>query len=132
MNKFTKGILSLGITLSILAGATGVTAFAAQKTDKKEGEINHYYTVGSSSIEDLYASAYTSYGNNGSVYLSSTLDYIDLNLLKTYSETKTRGHYRSASLDYRLHSHCRTIRITSQHDVYGFDQHWNAKTTVVR
>ena len=133
MNKFTKAILSAGLALSILAGAGGVTAFAARKTDRKEGEINHFYTVGSSSIEDLYASAYTSFGNNGdSVTLTTTLDYVDLIVMKPYTETKISGHYRSTSLDYRLHSHCRTLRLRSHHEVRAFGQFWSANTDVIR
>ena len=131
MNKFTKAILSAGLALSILAGA-GATAFAARKTDTKRGKIEDYTTRGSSSIEDLYASAYTSYDDTGSVYLRTTLNYIDLNLLKSYTETKSGSYYNYKFLDFRLHSHCRTLRLRSHHDVYALGQHWEADTDIIR
>ena len=132
MNKFTKGILSLGIALSILAGATGVTAFAASKTDKKSGSIGSNYTSGSSTIDDRTASAYTSFGNNGTVSVNSTYDYVRLSDVKGFTSTRSNGHYHSTSVSFSVGENYRSVKIKSDHYVAGSGQTWTAKTSVIR
>ena len=70
MNKFTKGILSLGLALSILAGAAG-TALA----DTKDGSLGGSKTYAASTISKYSAYVSTSFTGSGTV--SNDFFYFD-------------------------------------------------------
>ena len=98
MNKLGKRILSLGLVLSIVCGIGSISVFAAPSVS---GSINGYTTKGVSSITYGGGSAYTSYGTNGEVTVTSTYHYINYINLNSDSSTKRKGHYNYVGCLFR-------------------------------
>ena len=126
MNKFTKGILSLGLALSIIVGGAA-TAFA----DSKSGSINGYYTTGSSYVTYNSGSAGTSFGSNGSVAVNSTYSYVNVNTLATGSTSRNNGHYKYASVSFSAPKNCRSVKVSSSHSVTAYGQSWSTTTSAI-
>ena len=126
MNKFTKGILSLGLALSILVGGAA-TAFAGSKS----GQVNGHNTTGSSSITSNSGSAGTSLSGSGTVVVTSTYSYVNINSLTTGSTSRTKGHYNYASVSFSAPKNSRSVKVLSSHHVSAYDQDWGTNTSAV-
>lgn len=125
MNKFTKGILSLGIALSILAGATGVTAFAA---NYQSATVAGYGVVCKSDIKYSTATAYTTYGNYASVSVESTYRYCNTSTGVSGRKSNGTGSNKSASLSFKAPSNNKSVSISSTHKVSAGGQYWSTNT----
>lgn len=126
MNKLGKRILSLGLVLSIVCGIGSISVFAASSVS---GSINGYTTKGVSSITYSGGSAYTSYGTNGEVTVTSTYHYINYINLNSGSSTKRKGHTNYAQVDFSAPSNCRSNYISSSHKVATSSQTWTGITS---
>jgi len=123
MNKFTKGILSLGLALSILAGAAG-TALA----DTKTGSLGGRGTSATSTISKYSAYVSTSYTGSGVVSYSTTYKYVNSDL-GTGKITRGYGNYASnVSTTIKAPSGYKSVRVDSKHDVVASGQSWHAET----
>jgi hypothetical protein len=123
MNKFTKGILSLGLALSILAGAAG-TALA----DTKTGSLGGNKTTGTSTISKYSASVSTSFNGSGTVSYSTTYKYVNSDL-GTGKIKRGNGTYGSSvSTKINAPSGYKSVRVDSVHDVVTSGQSWHATT----
>ena len=124
MNKFTKGILSLGLTLCILAGAAG-TALA----DTKDGSLGSGKTYAKSTISKYSAYVSTSFTGSGVVSYSTTYKYVNSDL-GTGKITRGYGNYASTvSTTIKAPSGYKSVRVDSVHDVVASGQSWHAKTS---
>lgn len=125
MNKFTKGILSLGLTLCILAGAAG-TALA----DTKTGALGGKSTRGTSTISKYSAYVSTSFTGSGVVSYSTTYKYVKSSNLSTGSMSRSNGGYTSSvSTTLNAPSGYKSVCINSSHDVSASGQSWHATTS---
>ena len=125
MNKFTKGILSLGLTLCILAGAAG-TALA----DTKTGALGGKSIRGTSTISKYSAYVSTSFTGSGTVSYSTTYKYVKSSNLSTGSMSRSNGGYTSSvSTTLNAPSGYKSVCINSSHDVSASGQSWHATTS---
>lgn len=122
MKSFKKSILALGLALGVMA-SMGASAFAAS------GQINGYYTSGNSSVSSTSGSAYTSFGDYGSVAVNSTYSYVNTNNLTTGTQSKNNGHYKSASVSFSAPKNCRSVKVVSSHSISAYSQTWSANTS---
>ena len=124
MNKFTKGILSLGLALSILAGAAG-TALA----DTRTGSLGGSRTYARSTISKYSASVSTSFTGSGTVSYSTTYKYVDSSL-RTGKISRSNGKYGSSvSTTINAPSGYKSVIVKSSHDVVSAGQRWYATTS---
>ena len=124
MNKFTKGILSLGLTLCILAGAAG-TALA----DTRNGSLGGSKTYATSTINKNSAYVSTSFTGSGTVSYSTTYKYVKSSNLSTGSMSRSNGGYTSSvSTTLIAPSGYKSVCVNSIHDVSASGQRWHATT----
>ena len=124
MNKFTKGILSLGLALSILAGAAG-TALA----DTKDGSLGGSKTYAASTISKYSAYVSTSFTGSGVVSYSTTYKYVNSNL-GTGKINRGYGNYATnVSTTISAPTGYKSVRVDSKHDVVTSGQSWHASTS---
>lgn len=124
MNKFTKGILSLGLTLCILAGAAG-TALA----DTKTGSLGGRGTSATSTISKYSAYVSTSFTGSGTVSYSTTYKYVKSSNLSTGSMSRSNGGYTSSvSTTLNAPSGYKSVCVNSSHNVSASGQSWHATT----
>ena len=125
MNKFTKGILSLGLALSILAGAAG-TALA----DTKTGSLGGSNTRGTSTISKYSAYVSTSFTGSGTVSYSTTYKYVNSSNLSTGKITRGDGKYGSSvSTTIPAPAGYKSVCVNSSHNVSASGQSWKAYTS---
>lgn len=101
----------------------GKTVFASV-----EGGINAYKTYGSSVITRTTAKATTSFASEGTVTVSSTYTYVNID---TFKFTKNNGNTSNCSVEFSAPANCSSVRIDSSHSVTADGQTWTAKTSVV-
>lgn len=124
MNQFTKGILSLGIALSILAGAAG-TALA----DTKTGSLGGSNTYATSTISKYSAYVSTSFTGSGTVSYSTTYKYVKSSNLSTGSMSRSNGGYTSSvSKTLNAPAGYKSVCVNSSHNVSASGQSWKATT----
>ena len=114
MKTFKKSILALGLAMGVLAST---------------GQIAGYYTSGNSSISSTSGSAYTSYGDYGSVAVNSTYSWVNTKTLATGTQSRNNGHYKSTSVSFSAPSNSRSVAISSSHSVSAHSQSWSANTS---
>ena len=124
MKTFKKSILALGLAMGVLA-SIGLSSFAAS------GQIAGYYTSGDSSISSTSGSAYTSYGDYGSVAVNSTYSWVNTKTLATGTQSRNNGHYKSTSVSFNAPSNSRSVAISSSHSVSAHGQSWSATSSRV-
>ena len=122
MNKFTNRLLALGLALSIVAGAGGISVFA--ESGKVTGTLNGYRTTGTYSIDRYGAKAGTSYASNGSAIISSNFYYVNLITLQGRSTTKSARNKKSASVSFKAPKNCYSIQIRNTHTVIASGKIW--------
>lgn len=125
MNKFTKGILSLGLALSILVGAAG-TALA----DTKEGSLGGNKTTATSTINKKNAYVSTTFNGSGVVSYSSEYKYVRSSDLDTGIINRGYGNY-STSVSTKIYAPdgYKSVYVKSSHKAVTNGQSWKAETS---
>ena len=116
------------LSLALIFGARGVDAYAA---DSATGAINGYYTIGSSSISSTTASASTMFGSVGSVSVASTYSYVNTSTLIVGTKSSSKGYYNTCTVEFTAPAGCRSIKISSSHNISAYGQTWSAYTTAI-
>jgi hypothetical protein len=124
--RMKKMISASILSLALIFGARGVDAYAENIA---KGAINGYYTYGSSSISSITASASTFFGSQGSVSVVSTYSYVNTSTLKVGTQSSSKGYYNTCTINFTAPAGCRSIRISSSHNISAYGQTWSAYTT---
>ena len=130
MNKITKNILALGLALSIIVGVGGVSVFAAAKKNQKKSLVDGYYATAVSTISDTKASASTSYASSGAASVNSKYIYVKITTLEGGSMHRSTGNYGSATVNFTAPKNCRSVAVSSSHEVDTSKSVWRANTSV--
>ena len=117
MKSFKKSILAAGLALAVVTTIGGVAVFAAGLPQP----------VTEPSTLCGYASTYYG-GNSASVYVESTYRYWDNLRGIPGTMVKTTGHYKNARVEFNAPAGCKSVSISSTHNVYKNNQHWDATT----
>ncbi|MEE3392309.1 MAG: hypothetical protein VZR23_01315 [Lachnospiraceae bacterium] len=128
MNSIKNKILISIFSLCLLIGFGGTAAYAASTA---KGGVNGSYTHASSTISKFKAQAFTSYDSRGSVSVSSTYSYINIDTLTVRDMKGQAGHYDSAQVSFDAPNNCHSVRIVSSHSVSAYNQTWTARTSAV-
>ena len=123
-----KKVLTATLTLVLLLSMSAISAFAV-KSVSVSGAINGYATSGTSSISQSNAFASTTYDHSGSVFVSATYSYVNVDTLTTGTSFKNNGHYTTCTVDFYAPNNCRSVKITSNHSVSAYSQTWTANTS---
>ncbi len=127
MNKVGKRILALCLALSVICGIGSISVFA-DDYDSETGAISGYSTKGYSYIGQTSAYAYTSFGGNGQVTVSSTYGYVNVYTLATDSESRNDGDHSYAQVNFTAPRNCHSVYIDSDHQVVAYGQTWSTST----
>ena len=131
MKSFKKSILAAGLALAVVTTIGGVAVFAAgiPAPTTEPSTLCGYGVSGRSDM--LYNTAYVSTyygGNSASVYVKSTYKYWDNLHGVPGTMVKTTSHYKNARVDFSAPAGCKSVNISSTHNVYKNNQHWDAET----
>jgi len=131
MKSFKKSILAAGLALAVVTTIGGVAVFAAglPQPVTEPSTLCGYGISGRSDM--LYNTAYASTyygGNSASVYVESTYRYWDNLRGIPGTMVKTTGHYKNARVEFNAPAGCKSVSISSTHNVYKNNQHWDATT----
>ena len=127
MNKFTKRLLALGLALSIVAGAGGVSVLA----NTAQGFINGYKIYCYSDITPNTAHSKTMVcANGGMARITSNYIYLNKNTLQKTKVTKQNRDIQSTEVYFTAPQNCSSVKVYSSHKV-EFSSVWSGTTSAV-
>ena len=130
MNKFTKRLLALGLALSIVVGAGGVSVFAKTGSGPAQGFLNGHRIYCFSDIGTQTGRAKTTvFYNGGMTRVSSDYTYINNKTLRQTTINKQNRGIQSTEVGFLAPGGCRSVMIRSKHTV-EFSSKWTGTTYV--
>lgn len=102
-----------------------------QELSTATGAVNGYTTRGTSTIKARSGGASTTYQSTGAVSVNSTYSYVNTNTLVTGKITKSKGYYKSCSVSFTAPNGCRSVKVSSSHNVSAAGQSWTASTSKI-
>lgn len=123
--KLRKRITAILCAFTMSAALfTGVNAASLSGS----GKISDYNTAYYSLIESKSAEAKTTLGlqYGGVVTVSGDYYYVNYVTMETGSETKTYGHYNSATVYFNAPENSTSVKLVSNHTASYNEQSWSA------
>lgn len=124
--RIGKKISAFALALTIVLGIGSMSVFAGSSAT---GAVNGYTTRGTSTIKATSGGASTTYQSTGAVSVKSTYSYVNTNTLVTDKITKSKGYYQSCSVSFTAPNGCRSVKVSSSHNVTAAGQSWTASTS---
>jgi len=126
--RIGKMISASALALTIVLGMGSMAVFAGNPAT---GAVNGYTTRGTSTIKARSGGASTTYQSTGAVSVNSTYSYVNTNTLVTDKITKSKGYYKSCSVSFTAPNGCRSVKVSSSHNVSAAGQSWTASTSKI-
>lgn len=126
--RIGKKISAFALALTIVLGMGSMSVFAASSAT---GAVNGYTTRGTSTIKARSGGASTTYQSTGAVSVKSTYSYVNTNTLVADKITKSKGYYKSCSVSFTAPNGCRSVKVSSSHNVSAAGQSWTASTNKI-
>lgn len=123
--RICKMISASALALTIVLGIGSMAVFAGNPAT---GAVNGYTTKGISTIKATSGGAATTYQSTGAISVKSTYSYVNTNTLVTGKITKSKGYYKSCSISFTAPNGCRSVKVSSSHNVSAAGQSWTAST----
>ena len=126
MKSFKKSILAVGLALAVITSIGGTAVYATPRYVSRN--VGGYGVTASSDIKYGYGTAYTSYGDYGSVTVQTTYYYCNVRNGQSGYKTGAAGHFKSASVTLTAPNGTKSVSMLSDHSCSAHGESWSGPT----
>jgi hypothetical protein len=123
--KTSKKLIAVIIAIALVGVSNSNMAYA----DTKYGQLDGHDVIAHSSITGGDGVAYTDLLWSGSVSVSATYIYVNINTLDASSYSNSSGGQSSCQVSFTAPNNCRSAYISANHTASLAGQSWSASTS---